>query len=43
MWLLRLTDLDVPLGSLIYAVTPPRLVLGVPIRLASCQVNVTLC
>ena len=43
IWLLLLVDLDVPLGFLICAVAPPRLVLEVPIRLVLRQTNATLC
>ena len=34
IWLLRLADLDMPLGSLACAVAPPRLVIGIPIKFA---------
>ena len=42
MYLLQLADLDMPLWSLTYVVTPPRLVLEVLVGLALCQINVTL-
>ena len=42
MYLLQLADLDMPLGSLTYVVTPPHLVLEVLVGLTLCQINVTL-